>query len=201
MSDYDNFKGIKREYVDRLKYVLQNLHSGDCIAFIKNKKKHILKIMQVQLSPNIEDIKILAYGVVWQGGYFSMDAKIVNSTTNKSAAGYSLDPNDLRGIAYGVTDDPSRNETWWPTSQNGFPLSVYQDEFSTTNYIAYYSSKYPLVLDKFVHTNTVNFEDDVLEFCIIDEDVYNMFVRNLTNFTYVNSHSVVCPVQFYLMQP
>lgn len=200
MSDYDNFKDRKKEYIDRLEQVLQGLHVGDCIAFIKNKRKHILKIIQLQLSPNIEDIKISACGVVWQGGFKSMDGKIINSTTNKSAAGYSVIPETLQGIAYGVVPSED-NESDWPTNQRGQTLGDYEDEFAGTNYIAYYSSKYPLVLDKFVHTNTVNFGDDVLEFCIIDEAIYYMFVRDLTNFEYVNTHTDKSIVGRYNMEP
>jgi len=200
MADYDNFKDRKKEYIDRLRQVLQGLHVGDCIAFIKNKRKHILKITKLQLSPNIEDIKISACGVVWQGGFYSMDAKIVDSTTSKSAAGYSVNPNELDGIAYGVVPS-AENESDWPSDSRGCSIGDLQDEFDGTNYIAYYSSKYPLVLDTFVHTNTVNFEDDVLEFCIINEDIYRMYIRDLTNFKYVNSHSGSTIVRGYTMQP
>lgn len=206
MSDYVNFKSEKTKYINKLKTTLQGLHIGDCIAFIKNKRKHVLRITNIVLSTvaNAEDAKIEAQGVVWQGGCFSIDGILIDTANNKSAGGYSVGTGD-RGTAYGPSSsDTDSGETSWPYSPKGVTVGDLEDEYPAVNYIAYYSSQYPIVIDKLVHTNTATFTDDVLEFCVIDPAVYE-WVLNMMNFTYtwtgLDGGHRISPVIRYHMMP
>ena len=206
MSEYDNFKPEKTAYINKLKTTLQGLHIGDCIAFIKNKRKHVLRITNIVLSTaaNAEDAKIEAQGVVWQGGWFSIDAITIATVNgiNTSAGGYRSNTGTARGWL--IHPNPSGDEASWPQSEKGVGIGTLEDEFASVNYIAYYSANYPIVIDKLVHTNTATFTDDVLEFCVIDPAVYE-WVLNMMNFRYTwttsGGSTKTAPVTRYHMMP
>lgn len=157
-TQFNSSKLSHEQYIDQ---VISGITPGTHIAFVKGIKKHILKVQRVTPTMH-DDIEITACGIVYQRGIFSIDGVAING--NKSAAGFNVDG----GYANSIFDIPETNSLW-------------EDEMNNINYMAVYSTHYPLTLKNLLHTKTTNHEDDIRELREISSSQFNTVINILTN--------------------
>ena len=162
MNTYQTYKNDRSSHIRDVGDIISHLSAGTYIAFIKNSMKYVLCIKTINTSNNNTEASITAKGIVWKGGYNSIDGINIQGS-NHSIANYNL---------------PAIN-VWGGTSES-VSIPNWREELSASSYFAIYSDLKPLSLQNLFHTNSSNFTDDILEFCTLAEEEFNMIIRCFT---------------------
>lgn len=105
------------------------------------------------------DVQLTTSGIVWEGGYFSMDG--VDVRDGRSAANFDV-------------------SACIPSMDTG----AWYDEMTYTTYIAAYSREYPLVIKGLIQDGTASFVDDMWEVIQIDETTFYSIIANISQYMY-----------------
>lgn len=171
------FNDTHVDYNNKIKAVLHDINyrlglgQKVYIGFIKNDTKYVLDVKGISIGPKLEDATLTASGVVWKGGYISMDGVDVDSGFSRA------------GFASNVA-----------ISSSDIGTGTWDDEINTATYFAVYSPDVPIVINNFIHTSTVDFSDDILELCLyILPEQYERILSGFSAAVYRNRFSVVTP--------
>lgn len=160
METYATYKDDRGKHISDLTNIVHDLAVGKYIAFIKNGMKYVLRIESITRSNNNTEISITASGIVWKGGFASIDGIDVGS--ERSAANYHL-----------AGGEPHRLVDWSDTD--------WKTEGHDSSYFSIYSKLKPLTIQNLFHTGTSDFSDDVLEFCTLADNDFSKVVESFSS--------------------
>ena len=156
-NSYDVYNANKVKYAQAVVQVASSISVNQCIAFVKDGKKYILKIAAVRALPTVPDANILAMGVCIEGGIFSVDGITVDNINGKSAGGFDSSRSYLT-----LTD-----EEW-------------NIEMTYASHFEIFTTTAPLVIQGIMQANSVKMSDDMWELIEMDSTDFTNIMKKLT---------------------